>query len=370
MEPAPKADKTMGEDEQDSKTPKGDKDSKAEKTVRKDRVMQWLPPFGKDDGKVIYETGNRITGVQYSEDCRWIFITHTVDGRREITGVDLTDPKKTYAIYKGSATEPKKDDAGRRKGDDDFDPLDDEQRKGFGGGAGAGSALGLMSRSLGGGVNVVRISSKGEVYVSGSDRARGAGKDSFSKPYIDAIDIKTGKKSRLFEGKGQLSESIDAVNGDDIKFVFTTRQKSNVVPDCYMIELGNEAYRERRSRAVVPRPQGRALPGDARRWVQVLGEGDHPAQGQAEVARDLLDLSARVRRPGRLRRRGGPRRARGSGRRGRRTGAFQCPHAAQHGDPDTRGLRGRGTGCANRRPHRAHERQLHPRSAQQPLGGD
>ena len=74
-----------------------------------------------------------------------------------------------------------------------------------------------MSRSLGGGVNVVRISSKGEVYVSGSDRARGAGKDSFAKPYIDAIDIKTGKKTRLFEGKGQMLESIDAVDGDDIK---------------------------------------------------------------------------------------------------------------------------------------------------------
>ena len=32
--------------------------------------MQWLPPFGKDDAKVVYETPNRITGVQYSEDCR------------------------------------------------------------------------------------------------------------------------------------------------------------------------------------------------------------------------------------------------------------------------------------------------------------
>ena len=28
------------------------------KVVRKDRVMQWLPPFGKDDVKVVYESPN------------------------------------------------------------------------------------------------------------------------------------------------------------------------------------------------------------------------------------------------------------------------------------------------------------------------
>ena len=34
----------------------------AKETPRKDRVMQWLPPFGKDDAKIVYETPNRITG--------------------------------------------------------------------------------------------------------------------------------------------------------------------------------------------------------------------------------------------------------------------------------------------------------------------
>ena len=47
--------------------------------------MQWLPPFGKDDVKVVHESPTRIRGVQYSEDCRWIFITQTVDGQRHIT---------------------------------------------------------------------------------------------------------------------------------------------------------------------------------------------------------------------------------------------------------------------------------------------
>lgn len=207
------------------------------KVVRKDRVMQWLAPYGNDDVKVIYESPNRITGVQYSEDCRWIFITHTIDNQRQITGIDLNDPKKTYLISKGTAgTIPK--GKGRRGGQDsDDDMLDDEQPPGgFRPGGAAVGALGLMSRSFSG-VNVVRISSKGEVYLSGSDRARGADAGSFAKPYIDAIEIKSGKKTRIFEGKGDMNETIDAVDGNDIKVVFTTRQNTRVVPDSFMTDL-------------------------------------------------------------------------------------------------------------------------------------
>jgi dipeptidyl aminopeptidase/acylaminoacyl peptidase len=203
--------------------------------------MQWLPPFGANDMKVVYETPNRISGVQYSEDCRWIFITQTIDGLRHITGIDLSDPKTSYPIYKGPTPEPK--NAGgtspKKDSDDADDDLDVEQAPALRQGAGAISALGLMSRSPGGGVNIVRISKRREVYLSGSDRGRGKDAGSFAKPYIDAVNIKTGKKTRVFEGNGEMVESIDGVNGDDIAIVFTTRQKPNVVPDSYMTDLAS-----------------------------------------------------------------------------------------------------------------------------------
>jgi dipeptidyl aminopeptidase/acylaminoacyl peptidase len=228
LEPAKKDEKAKDEMAKD--------DAKA---VRKDRVMQWLPPFGKDDGRVVYESPNRITGVQYSEDCQWIFITQTIDNQRQITGIDLADPKTTYLISKGAAGFEPKGKGGKKGGNDgDDDPFDGEQPPGgFRQGGAAAGGLGLMSRSLGGGVNIVRISSTGDVYISGTDRARGADAGSFAHPYIDAINIKTSKKTRVFEGKGEMTETIDAVDGNDIKRVFTTRQKSNVVPDSYMIDL-------------------------------------------------------------------------------------------------------------------------------------
>ncbi|HVL14768.1 MAG TPA: hypothetical protein VM529_19505, partial [Gemmata sp.] len=233
LEPAPK----------DEKKDAADPAKKDAKAARKDRVMQWLPPFGKDDAKVVYESPERITGVQYSDDCRWLFVTQTIDGRRQITGVDLTDPKTTYVIDRSAGGfgkgggprkdggAPKKDPPTTKGGDDD----DDEQPGGFRGGAAAATAA-LMARSVGG-ASAVRISSKGEVYVSGTDRDRTVGPGAPSRPYIDAIDIKTGKKTRVFEGKSDLTETIDAVDGDDVKLVFTTRQKANVVPDSYMTDL-------------------------------------------------------------------------------------------------------------------------------------
>lgn len=212
------------------------KDSKPdEKLVRKDRVMQWLPPFGKDDAKVVYESPERISAVQYSEDCRWMFIAQTIGGQRQVTAIDLSDPKNTYVISRGTGSDKdtKKEDSDKK--DPGLDNID-EQPGGFRPGGAVSTGVGLMTRPLGG-MNVVRISSQGDVYMTGTDRTRGAESGSPPRPYIDAINIKTGKKTRVFEGKSDLYETIDAVDGNDIKRVFTTRQNTRVVPDSYMTEL-------------------------------------------------------------------------------------------------------------------------------------
>ncbi|MBP3957085.1 S9 family peptidase [Gemmata sp. G18] len=209
------------------------------KAVRKDRVMQWLPPFGKDDAKVVYESPNRIVGAQYSADGHWLFISQTVDAQRQITAIDVANPKTTYVISRGGSdfATPKKDEPPAKKdgGDSDNEDADDEQPGAGRGGATVG--LGLLARPLGA-VNVVRVSNTGTVYLSGTERARGAGEGAFPKPYIDAVNIKTGKKTRVFEGKADVLETVDGVDGDDVKYVFTTRQKSNVVPNSYVTDVG------------------------------------------------------------------------------------------------------------------------------------
>ncbi len=227
--------------------PAGDKKAADEKKGSHDRVVQWLPPFGKDSVKVVYEAPERIAAVQYSEDCRWLFVTQTVDGQRQIVAVDASNPKTTHVVYTSGK-------AGGRGGDAEMDSpftppavdfpetgYDDEQvpqKKGrgrfggFGGGAGFGGPA-LLTRAGRGETRVVRMSPRGEVYLAGTDRAGGA----FAKPYIDRIDMRSGAKKRVFTGKGGVLETIDAVDGVDIHVVFTTRQKKDVVPDSYRTDL-------------------------------------------------------------------------------------------------------------------------------------
>jgi dipeptidyl aminopeptidase/acylaminoacyl peptidase len=221
--------------------------TKEETATRKDRVMLWVPPFGKDDMKVIYETPNRITALQYSEDCQTLFLTRTADNERQIVAVELKDPKTIYVLYKGNTggdsgkdrPAAKKDLPSDDDGSDDSVPGEQQKKKGFGkGGAFGGGAAGgpsLLTRSGRGEARLVRISNGGEVYVSGSDRpADGKG---LPKPYLDKVNIKTGAKERIFQGKGDLLETINAVDSDEVKAVFTTRQKEDVVPDCYVTDL-------------------------------------------------------------------------------------------------------------------------------------
>jgi dipeptidyl aminopeptidase/acylaminoacyl peptidase len=211
------------------------KEPEAKEPPRKDRVLLWSAPFGKDDAMVVYESTGRITAAQYSDDGGLLFVTQTVDNVRQITAIDLKDPKTTHVIFKAGSREP---DAEPKK-ESEVDEDEQQPRKGgFGGRGGAGGPGGgpaLLTRSRGG-AGVVRISSGGDVYLSGTDRTRG-GDGTFPKPYLDKVNIKTGTKTRIFEGKGDLLETIDAVDGDNVTKVFTTKQKTDVVPDSYVTEL-------------------------------------------------------------------------------------------------------------------------------------
>jgi dipeptidyl aminopeptidase/acylaminoacyl peptidase len=225
------------------------------KDPRQDRVMQWVPPFGKDDAKVIYSSPNPIVSVAYSDDCRTLFLTQTVDNQRQITAIDLDD-KTPHVIYRGAqrggnpATRPASRPAATPDSligaeptvalDDatDDSASNDEQIApgGFGRFAsGAGAGPSLLTRISPAQAPIVGISKSGDVYLTGSDRATGA--NALPKPFIDKVNIRTSQKTRIFEGKGEMLETIDAVDGYDVKHVFTTQQKTDVVPNSFVTDV-------------------------------------------------------------------------------------------------------------------------------------
>lgn len=239
-----------------------------DKAPRNDRLMQWMPPFGANDTKVIYSTPNRITGLVYSPDAKYAFVTQVIDNQRTILAIDLADTKKTYVIAKGqgggagpvvppthggpapaprAVTPDKKGEQGRglRGGQQPGA----QGRGGFTGGGGPT----LVTRTGPGGIAVARMTANGEVFLTGTGRGgaggvgRGAGGEQGrggaqpgggfggGRPTIDKVHVLTGKTTRVFESKADVNETLEGFD-DEVSTVYTTR-RSGAVSDAYMTDV-------------------------------------------------------------------------------------------------------------------------------------
>ena len=242
--PAGKGDGKKSAGKGDGKKPAGkgaksDAKSKAPEKPRKDRVMQWLPPFDEKSMKVIWESDVPINSVRYSSDCQTLYIS-IVDQKtmvRHLFAVSLSDPKKRLTIHK---TKPK--DAKDAKAAAASPPA--TRRRGRRRGRGGRSA-GLMTRPGPMGPSVVRTSSDGKfVYRSGSDDPKDPKKES-PAAWIDKVEVSTGKSTRVWKGNGKgMQESIAAVLDDDLAHVVVSRQSNTDVPNSFLKNLGEKSEKQ------------------------------------------------------------------------------------------------------------------------------
>ncbi|MBC8063837.1 MAG: S9 family peptidase [Chlorobia bacterium] len=176
---------------------------------QKDRVMQWVAPYGEKDVKAVYESDQRIGNVQYSDDCKTIFVTQTIAGRSRVSAVKLDSPTKAMTIVE-SAT-----------GDNAF--YED-----------AGSLVTKEGSVTG---SVVRMSSDGKfVYLGGTKYFRDPTKDA-PRAFLDRVEIETGKKERIFEADPNRSESISMLD-DDAKQALVVRQSPTSISQTHLVDLG------------------------------------------------------------------------------------------------------------------------------------
>ncbi len=180
-----------------------------EEAKRKDRVMHWLPPFDQNSLKVLYETENRLGGVEYSEDGETVFVTETEEGTEHLFALKASDLKTPHTIYK------------HKTSDVYSDP---------------GS---LMTREGGKGGQAVRMSSDGRfVYLQGTLYSK-ENVENAPRPFIHKVEIATGEKTPVFESEADVYEDVLTVADDDLKVIFTSREKPDLVPDCYVRDLAS-----------------------------------------------------------------------------------------------------------------------------------
>jgi dipeptidyl aminopeptidase/acylaminoacyl peptidase len=195
--------------------------------ARKDRLYSWMPPFGASDSKVLFETNSRITTAEFSADGKTLFVNEGND----LYAVKLSDPTKHLEIARGGTIA-----AGGGRG-----------RGGAGGGGGRGGAgtdsafynnPGALQTTRGpNGSPVVLVASDGKtVYLEGAkyfpDWAHQAPHN-----FVDKVDFETGQKSRVFEGKGDIVETVVAPLDADYSKVIVAKESPTTVADSYLRDM-------------------------------------------------------------------------------------------------------------------------------------
>ena len=201
---------------------------------RKDRLMQWLPPFSESSTKLIYENPTRMANVRFSPDGQIMFFTEN----NATIAIYVSDMATKYTVARnsggGAAGGGRQGGGGGGGGGG---------RGGGGGGDNAGSMMtgtGTVSaKSFGSGTPVLLSPDGASVYFQGSSGGGRGANATPAKAFIDKVAIKTGEKTRLFEGENTgITETISTVVDPEMKKLVLSRQNAKTVPQQFLYENG------------------------------------------------------------------------------------------------------------------------------------
>jgi len=237
----------------------GQSGGRAQGPPRKDRLIQWLPPFDTASQKVLYESNNRMSSHRFSPDMQMLFVSERAGQNTVEYAVALNDPSKRYTLA-------------RFRTDDVYgNPGSLVMVRGGGGtgGRGAGGAGGGRGAAAGPGGAIVQLSAdKESVFFQGSIYDKNP-QEVGPKTFIDRVAIKTGEKQRLYESSNaNIYERVSTVLDADAGRFIVSREGPTEVPQQYLVQAGartqltqNKDYTPDLTRAVrqqftVERPDG------------------------------------------------------------------------------------------------------------------
>jgi len=226
----------------------------AAQAARPDRVYHWLPPFGPNDAKQLYQNDVRINSLVYSPDGQTLFMTETRAGQQHLFAVRLAEPtsKETIVRYRS-------DDFYRNPG-----------------------SLLTTTNSLG--LSVARLSEDGRsVYLSGTQYFEKPDEQA-PRPFLERAPIGGGDRTRLWQSSDQMYEDLSTVLDEQgASSIVISRQSRTMPTNFYRLELASkqetpltsnrdltpQITAAQRYRVRVTRPDGFQF------WVRVTTPPDH-----------------------------------------------------------------------------------------------
>lgn len=201
---------------------------------RKDKLFAWAPPFTPGTEKLLHESDARMSGVLFAEDAKMAFIAENTMGTGQVYATYFAEPGKRYSLWRLRGITA---NVGRRSG---F----------FGGGRGGTGADSLTFYQNPGDVMMRRGKLGGDVAMLSSDgqHAYFEGTRYFKdwqaqapRGFVDKVEIRTGKKVRLFEGAADTFESVTASLDDDFTKAVITRESPTMVPNTFVRDIASGA---------------------------------------------------------------------------------------------------------------------------------
>jgi dipeptidyl aminopeptidase/acylaminoacyl peptidase len=217
QEPAPEGEDTAQAEEEEEDEP-GERQSR-----RKDRVMQWLPPFDSASISVVYESDTRMSSHRFSPDMQILFASERTGQNTHQYAVFLAEPDEKHTLV-------------RYKNDDFY--------------ANPGSLLtttgtvsggGRFGRGGGGGGSAtIQLSADGEhVYFAGTQYDENP-EEVGPKTFIDRVAIRTDDKERIYESDNNgVYERVTAVLDIDAQRFVVSKESPTQVPQGYLMEGGS-----------------------------------------------------------------------------------------------------------------------------------
>ena len=83
---------------------------------RPEKVVQWLPPFGDKDIKVLYQHTGAMASAVFTDDAQTLFVATNNAGTGEIFAVKLSEPTKRMSIVRQRGWTPAFTGGGRATG--------------------------------------------------------------------------------------------------------------------------------------------------------------------------------------------------------------------------------------------------------------
>ena len=235
---------------------------------RPSRVVQWVPPFGPNDTKVLFTNDVNISSVLFTDDAKTLLVGDVRGGAGEIFAVDLSEPTTKHLIVRALAGYTPSFAGGRPGGG---------ALTGFLGDPGsAGDSLsfynnpgGIVAKVGTRGGQVAMVSTDGGVYLQGVQHFKDFLRQA-PREFVDKVDLKTGTKTRLFQATADQAESIIAPLDEDFTRVVVSRESPTQIANDFVVDTrtggltkitDNKDYtpeftREVRKRIVVKRADG------------------------------------------------------------------------------------------------------------------